>query len=251
MVGSRLLEIEAVAKNFGGIHALDGVSFGIAAGEVVALVGHNGAGKSVLVQILSGVFQPTSGSISIDGKRQVFSNPVTSRAVGIETIYQTLALADNLDAPSNFFLGRELRKPFGFLDKKAMASQTAAALAKLNPNFKDIERPVRGMSGGQRQAIAIARAIHFDVRLLIMDEPTAALGPHETQQVENLIRRLKGQGIAVLLVSHDVRSVIDLADRIVVLKNGRKVGEVTAKAATEDSVVDMIVRGSAREAVTS
>jgi D-xylose transport system ATP-binding protein len=251
MAGSHLLELEAIAKNFGGVHALDNVSFGIAAGEVVALVGHNGAGKSVLVQILSGVFQPTSGDISIDGKRQALNSPVAARAVGIETIYQSLALADNLDAPSNFFLGRELRKPFGFLDKKAMTRQAAEALAKLNPNFTDIERPVRDMSGGQRQAIAIARAIHFNVRLLIMDEPTAALGPHETKQVEDLIRKLKGQGIAILLVSHDVRSVIDLADRIVVLKNGRKVGEVASGAATEDSVVDMIVRGSAREAMAS
>jgi D-xylose transport system ATP-binding protein len=251
MAGPRLLELQAIAKNFGGVHALAGVSLGIAPGEVVALVGHNGAGKSVLVQILSGVFQPTSGEIFIDGKRQVLPNPVTARALGIETIYQTLALADNLDAPSNFFLGRELRKSFGFLDKKVMAQQTAVALARLNPNFKDIERPVRDMSGGQRQAIAIARASHFDVRLLIMDEPTAALGPHETEQVENLIRNLKGRGIAILLVSHDVRSVIDLADRIVILKNGSKVGEVDAASATEDSVVDMIVRGSARETPAS
>jgi D-xylose transport system ATP-binding protein len=248
MAGPYLLELRAITKNFGGVHALEGVSFGIKAGEVVALVGHNGAGKSVLVQILSGVFQPTGGEIVIDRQQKALANPVEARAIGIETIYQTLALADNLDAPSNFFLGRELRKALGFLDKKAMSRQAAAALAKLNPNFTDIERPVRDMSGGQRQAIAIARAIHFNVRLLIMDEPTAALGPHETEQVEDLIRRLKGQGIAILLVSHDVRSVIDLADRIVVLKNGRKVGEVSAGAATEDSVVDMIVRGAAREA---
>ncbi len=242
-----LLELQAITKHFGGVHALDGVNFGIAPGEVVALVGHNGAGKSVLVQILSGVFQPTSGDILIGGKRQVLTSPVAARAIGIETIYQTLALADNLDAPSNFFLGRELRKAFGFLDKKAMAEQAAAALAKLNPNFTNIERPVRDMSGGQRQAIAIARAIHFNVRLLIMDEPTAALGPYETEQVENLVRSLKGRGIAILLVSHDVRSVIDLANRIVVMKNGRKIGDVTASSATEDSIVDMIVRGKARD----
>lgn len=246
-----LVELRDIAKNFGGVHALAGVSFGVAPGEVVALVGHNGAGKSVLVQILSGVFQPTSGDIIVNGHKQIILDPVAARAVGIETIYQTLALADNLDAPSNFFLGRELRKGLGFLDKKAMGQQAASALAKLNPNFTNIERPVREMSGGQRQAIAIARAIHFNVRLLIMDEPTAALGPHETTQVEELIRGLKGRGVAILLVSHDVRSVIDLADRIVVLKNGSKVGEVDARTATEDSVVDMIVRGSAREAVAS
>jgi D-xylose transport system ATP-binding protein len=243
-----LLELQAIAKNFGGVHALDDVSFGIASGEVVALVGHNGAGKSVLVQILSGVFPASSGDVFIDGKRSGFPSPMAARAAGIETIYQTLALADNLDAPANFFLGRELKKAFGFLDKKTMAQQASAALTKLNPNFTNVERPVRDMSGGQRQAIAIARAIHFDVRLLIMDEPTAALGPHETAQVEDLIRKLKGRGIAVLLVSHDVRSVIDLADRIIVMKNGRKVGEVNAASATEDSIVDMIVRGKARDA---
>lgn len=248
MADAPLLELRAIAKNFGGVHALGGVSFSVNAGEVVALLGHNGAGKSVLVQILSGVFPPSRGDILIDGAALSLSSPLAARAAGIETIYQNLALADNLDAPSNFFLGRELRKALGFLDKKAMAAQTAAALKRLNPNFTNIERPVREMSGGQRQAIAIARAIHFNVRLLIMDEPTAALGPHETKQVEDLIRRLKQQGIAILLVSHDVRSVIDLADRIVVLKNGHKVGEMNAAAATEDAVVDMIVRGAAREA---
>jgi D-xylose transport system ATP-binding protein len=246
MPDGHLLELRGIAKSFGGVRALAGVSFSIGHGEVVALVGHNGAGKSVLVQILSGVFQPTSGTLAVEGREQTFANPVAARAAGIETIYQTLALADNLDAPSNFFLGRELRKSFGFLDKKAMAEQARAALAKLNPNFIDIERPVRAMSGGQRQAIAIARAVHFNARLIIMDEPTAALGPEETTQVEELIRRLKAQGIAILLVSHDVRGVLGLADRIVVLKNGEKVGEVAAQGASEDMIVDMIVRGTAR-----
>jgi D-xylose transport system ATP-binding protein len=226
------------------VHALAGVDLEIAAGEVVALVGHNGAGKSVLVQILSGVFAPTQGTITVNGQNVQLATPSAARALGIETIYQNLALADNLDAPSNFFLGRELRRSFGFLDKREMVKQARAAVVKLNPSFTDIERPVREMSGGQRQAIAIARAVHFNVRLLIMDEPTAALGPHETAQVEDLIKRLKDQGIAVLLVSHDVRSVLNLADRIVVLKNGKKAGEVSAAGATEDSIVDMIVRGA-------
>ncbi len=244
MITEPLVAVQGIAKNFGGVHALVSVDLSIATGEVVALVGHNGAGKSVLVQILSGVFQPTQGTIRINGQDVNLPNPIAARHHGIETIYQTLALADNLDAPSNFFLGREIRKAFGFLDKKAMLQQAAEAVERLNPNFTDIERPVREMSGGQRQAIAIARAIHFNVRLLIMDEPTAALGPHETAQVEDLIRRLKGQGIAILLVSHDVRSVINLAGRICVLKNGHLVGEVNAANATEDSVVDMIVRGT-------
>lgn len=238
-----LVEMTGVTKQFGGVRALKGVDLSIGRGEVVALVGHNGAGKSVLVQILSGVFPPSSGEIIVEGRPVTFHSPSDARRYGIETIYQTLALADNLDAPGNFFLGRELRTRFGFLDKKRMTREAALALADLNPNFTDIERPVRQMSGGQRQAIAIARAIHFQVRLLIMDEPTAALGPQETAQVGALIRRLRDQGIGILLVSHDVRDVIRLADRIVVLKNGELVGSADAATTDEDTIVDMIIRG--------
>jgi D-xylose transport system ATP-binding protein len=244
-----LVSLTGITKHFGGVHALKGVDLSIAKGEVVALVGHNGAGKSVLVQILSGVFQPSSGEIVVDGHPVVFQSPSDARRYGIETIYQTLALADNLDAPGNFFLGRELRTGFGFLDKRRMTREAAHALADLNPNFIDIERPVREMSGGQRQAIAIARAIHFQVRVLIMDEPTAALGPQETAQVGTLIRRLRDQGIGILLVSHDVRDVIRLADRIVVLKNGELVGSADAATTDEDTIIDMIIRGR-REPVT-
>ena len=243
MTDGALVNLVGITKQFGGVRALKGVDLAINRGEVVALVGHNGAGKSVLAQILSGVFPPSSGEIRIEGKPVSFAAPTDARAYAIETIYQTLALADNLDAPANFFLGRELRTRFGFLDKKKMAAEAAQALHGLNPNFTDIERPVRQMSGGQRQAIAIARAIHFQVQLLIMDEPTAALGPHETAQVGALIQRLRDQGIGILLISHDVRDVIRLADRIVVLKNGELVGSLMAKDTHEDEVVDMIIRG--------
>lgn len=243
MADGSLVNLAGITKQFGGVRALKGVDLSINRGEVVALVGHNGAGKSVLVQILSGVFPPSSGEIKVDGKAVSFSSPTDARRYAIETIYQTLALADNLDAPANFFLGRELRTRFGFLDKKKMAQEAAQALHDLNPNFTNIERPVRQMSGGQRQAIAIARAIHFQVQFLIMDEPTAALGPHETTQVGALIQRLRDQGIGILLVSHDVRDVIRLADRIVVLKNGELVGSLVAKDTNEDEVVDMIIRG--------
>lgn len=243
MADGSLVNLVGITKQFGGVRALKGVDLSINRGEVVALVGHNGAGKSVLVQILSGVFPPSSGEIKVDGKAVSFSSPTDARRYAIETIYQTLALADNLDAPANFFLGRELRTRFGFLDKKKMAQEAAQALHDLNPNFTNIERPVRQMSGGQRQAIAIARAIHFQVQFLIMDEPTAALGPHETTQVGALIQRLRDQGIGILLVSHDVRDVIRLADRIVVLKNGELVGSLVAKDTNEDEVVDMIIRG--------
>lgn len=243
MDGPTRVDLVGVSKRFGGVHAVRGVDISIVAGEVVALVGHNGAGKSVLVQIMSGVFQPTEGVVQVDGQSVHLHSPTDARRYGIETIYQTLALADNLDAPANFYLGRELRTRLGFLDKRRMSREAAQALADLNPNFTDIERPVRQMSGGQRQAIAIARAIHFQARLLIMDEPTAALGPHETAQVGALVQRLRDQGLGILLVSHDVRDVIRLADRIVVLKSGAVVGNVRSAETDEDEIVDMIVRG--------
>jgi D-xylose transport system ATP-binding protein len=242
-----VVELVEVVKNFGGIRALKGVSLSIFPGEVVALVGHNGAGKSVLVQIVSGVFAADEGSIRVGGQLVHFRSPADARNAAIETIYQNLALADNLDAPANFFLGRELRKAFGFLDKKRMAEVTASALAALNPEFIEIERPVRQMSGGQRQAIAIARAVHFKAKCLIMDEPTAALGPHETEQVSELVLRLRDKGIGILVVSHDVRDVLRLADRIAVLRRGTLVGIVDALDANEDVIVDMIIRGHSTE----
>jgi D-xylose transport system ATP-binding protein len=243
MAGRPLIELTGIEKRFGGVHALKGVDVSVAAGEVVALVGHNGAGKSVLVQIVSGVFQPSAGAIRVRGTPVTFASPTEARLHGIETIFQTLALADNLDAPANFFLGRELRTRFGFLDTPRMRAEAAQALKVLNPEMTDIERPVRQMSGGQRQAIAIGRAIHFDVKLLVMDEPTAALGPSETAQVATLIQRLRDKGIGILLISHDVRDVMRLADRIVVMKGGEIAGQLNARQTTEDAVVDLIVRG--------
>jgi ABC-type sugar transport system ATPase subunit len=241
-----IVELLNIVKSFGGIHALKGVSLSIFPGEVVALVGHNGAGKSVFVQIVSGVFAADEGSIRVGGELVHFRSPADARNASIETIYQNLALADNLDAPANFFLGRELHRAFGFLDKKRMADVTASALTALNPEFTEIERPVRQMSGGQRQAIAIARAVHFKAKCLIMDEPTAALGPHETAQVGELILRLRDKGLGILVVSHDVRDVIRLADRIAVLKSGLLVGIVGASDANEDTIVDMIIRGHSK-----
>jgi D-xylose transport system ATP-binding protein len=238
-----LIRLTGIEKTFGGITALKGVNLTVAAGEVVALVGHNGAGKSVLVQIISGVFGPSAGRIEVAGRETTFATPADARRHGIETIFQTLALADNLDAPANFFLGRELRTRFGFLDKARMTEAARASLKAINPRMTDLERPVREMSGGQRQAIAIARAIHFDVKLLVMDEPTAALGPHETAEVGALIERLRARGIGILLISHDVRDVLRLADRIIVLKSGEVAGALDARTASEDDVIDMIVRG--------
>jgi len=245
-VTAPIIELVDIAKSFGGIRALKGVSLSIFPGEVMALVGHNGAGKSVLVQIISGVFSADKGTMLVAGQPVQFRNPADARDAAIETIYQTLALADNLDATANFFLGRELRKAFGFLDTRRMKDVAARALQALNPEFIDIERPVRQMSGGQRQAIAIARAVHFNARCLIMDEPTAALGPRETAEVGELILRLRQKGLGILLVSHDVRDVIRLANRIAVMKSGQLVGVVDAEGANEDSIVNMIIRGSAK-----
>ncbi|HRD74444.1 MAG TPA: ATP-binding cassette domain-containing protein [Hyphomicrobiaceae bacterium] len=238
-----LVRLTGITKSFGGVRALRGVDLAVAAGEVVALVGHNGAGKSVLVQIVSGVFAPSSGRLEVAGREIALASPNDARRHGIETIFQTLALADNLDGPANFFLGRELTTRLGFLDKRRMAGEARQALLSLNPQMTDIERPVSQMSGGQRQAIAIARAIHFDVKLLVMDEPTAALGPHETAEVGALIARLRTKGIGILLISHDIRDVMRLADRIVVMKSGEIVGTLDVKATSEDEVVDLIIRG--------
>ena len=193
-------------------------------GEVVGLVGHNGAGKSTLIKVLSGAYKRDSGEIHIDGKQATINNPRDAKAYGIETIYQTLALADNVDAAANLFLGRELLTPWGTLDDVAMEAEARKVMGRLNPNFQRFKEPVKALSGGQRQSVAIARAIHFNARILIMDEPTAALGPQETAQVGELIKQLKADGIGIFLISHDIHDVFDLADRIVVMKNGQIVG---------------------------
>ena len=175
-----LVEMRDIHISFGGIHAVDHVSVDLKPGEVVGLLGHNGAGKSTLIKILSGAYQADGGEIYINGEKAEIHNPRDARRYNIETIYQTLALADNLDAASNLFLGRELVTPLGFVDDDAMEAETRKIMGKLNPNFKKFAEPVSALSGGQRQSVAIARAVYFDAKILIMDEPTAALGPHET-----------------------------------------------------------------------
>ena len=182
-----LVEMRGMAISFGGVRAVDDVSLDLYRGEVVGLLGHNGAGKSTLIKMLSGAYQPDAGEIRIEGRPAAIRSPRDARRHGIETIYQTLALAENLDAAANLFLGRELLHPWGTLDDVAMEVETRKVMARLNPHFAKFKEPVRALSGGQRQAVAIARAIHFNARVLIMDEPTAALGPQETQQVAELI----------------------------------------------------------------
>ena len=228
---------------FGGVHAVDGVSLELRPGEVLGLVGGNGAGKSTLIRTLSGAHRADSGQILIDGQPRVISNPRDAKALNIECIYQTLALADNISAPGNVFLGREVTTPWGSIDDGAMEDATRKVMGRLNPNFTRFATAVMLLSGGQRQAVAIARAVHFNARILIMDEPTAALGPAETAQVRDLIRQLKKEGLGIFLISHDIHDVYDLADRIAVMYHGRLVGTVNKDDVTPDDVLSMIILG--------
>jgi D-xylose transport system ATP-binding protein len=238
-----LVEMRHISIHFGGIKAVDDVSVTLHPGEVVGLLGHNGAGKSTLIKILSGAYQADGGEIRIRGEPVDIRTPRDAKACGIETIYQTLALAENIDAPGNLFLGRERLTRWGTLDDDAMEMAARKALLELNPNFKRFKEPVRNLSGGQRQSVAIARALHFNAQILIMDEPTAALGPQETRQVADLILRLKAKGIGIFLISHDIHDVFDLADRVSVMKNGRLVGTCRTADVTKDQVLGMIIMG--------
>jgi D-xylose transport system ATP-binding protein len=242
-VSAPLVEMRDISIAFGGIKAVDGVSVDLHAGEVVALLGHNGAGKSTLIKILSGAYPADAGEIRVRGQQARIASPRDAKTYGIETIYQTLALADNVDAAANVFLGREIVTRWGTLDDAAMESQTRKVMARLNPHFRRFKEPVRALSGGQRQSVAIARAIYFDAKILIMDEPTAALGPAETKQVGELVLELKRQGIGIFLISHDIHDVFDLADRVCVIKHGRLVGTARVEDVTKDEVLGMIILG--------
>ena len=238
-----LVEMREIHKRFGGVHAVQGVSIDLMPGEVVGVLGHNGAGKTVLMKALSGAIPCDEGDILINGRKVEIRRPRDARGHGIETIYQTLALSDNLDAPANLFLGREIMTPYRTLDDGAMENEARKVIQRLNPNFTNIKDPVRNMSGGQRQSVAIARAIYFNAKILIMDEPTAALGPHETAMVAELIKQLKSEGIGIFLISHDLHDVFDLADRVSVIKNGKLVGTQQTSQVTKDEVLGMIILG--------
>jgi D-xylose transport system ATP-binding protein len=238
-----LVEMRDIRVAFGGLHAVDGVSIDLHRGEVVALVGGNGAGKSTLMHTLSGAHPADSGQILVNGEPVTIHTPRDAQKAGVETIYQKLALAENIDAAGNVFLGRELRTRTGALDDSAMASATQKVVGRLNKWFTNLKTPVRSLSGGQRQSVAIARAIHFDARILIMDEPTAALGPAETDQVRDLVTQLKAEGIGIFLISHDIHDVFDLADRISVMLQGKLVGTVNKNDVTKDEVLAMIIMG--------
>ena len=245
-----IAEMRDIRVAYGGVHAVDGVSIDLHAGEVIGLVGGNGAGKSTLMKALSGAHPPDSGEILIGGKAVSISNPRDAKLHHIETIYQQLALADNIDAPGNVFLGREMTTAWGTMDDGAMEDATRRVMGRLNPNFKRFAHPVRSLSGGQRQAVAIARAVHFNATILIMDEPTAALGPAETAQVRDLIRQLKNEGIGIFLISHDIHDVFDLSDRISVMYHGRLVGTMNKDDVTADEVLGMIILGKPPGEVT-
>ena len=241
--GTPLVELKDISIAFGGIKAVDRVSVDLYPGEVVGLLGHNGAGKSTLIKCLSGAYKADSGDVYINGEKVVINNPRDARAHNIETIYQTLALADNLDAASNLFLGREIVGPGGFLDDSKMEAETRKIMGRLNPNFTKFAEPVSALSGGQRQSVAIARAVYFDAKILIMDEPTAALGPQESEMVAELIQELKKQGLGIFLIEHDIHNVMKLCDRASVMKNGQLVGTERVADVTEDDILSMIILG--------
>ncbi len=239
-----ILETRGLTKHYGGVHALTDANFTLQRGEHVAIMGDNGAGKSTFVRQITGVEMPTRGQIVFDGMEHTFNSPIEAREAGIETVFQTLALADDLDVPSNLFLGREKIRfnlgPFSILDKKVMREATMAALVKTGVKIPNLMNTIRNMSGGQRQCVAIARTAAFKSKLVIMDEPTAALGVQETAQVENIIRTLKEAGEPLILVSHNMRQVFDLVDRIVVFRRGRIVANLNRDETDGQDIVAYI-----------
>jgi len=236
-----LVRVEHLRKEFGAVVAVDGMTLDADGGEVVALVGDNGAGKSTVVNCLAGVYPPTSGRILLDGATVQFPHPLEARRQGIEAVFQDLALADLQPVYMNMFLGRELvRGPLRRLDRETMSAETQRLLDDLDVRIDSPRKTIRDLSGGQRQAVAIARAVHWAQRLVLMDEPTASLGVAETQRVEELIRRLRDRGTAILLISHSLDQVFGLADRICVLRRGKQVGIRTAAQTTGEEIVAMI-----------
>jgi len=244
-MASLLLRVENLSKRFGGVHAVKNASFDLHEGEVLGLVGDNGAGKSTLIKMISGVLQPTSGKLYWKGEEAALSSVSGARNLGIETIYQDLALADNLGIAANVFLGREpARRALGFipvLDRKLMDQRAEDVLARLQLRLGSMHTPVWSLSGGQRQSVAIGRAIFWDAELLIMDEPTAALGVYERATVLKLIKQLKKQGITIILISHNLYDIFKTTDQIAVMQRGRIVGRLETASTTEDEVIHMMI----------
>jgi simple sugar transport system ATP-binding protein len=237
-----LLDVRSVSKNFGAIRAVNDISFSVDSGEVVGLMGDNGAGKSTMVKLIAGNFPPTEGEVSVEGQVCHFHKPIEARAKGIEVVYQDLALADNLTAAQNVFLGRELKKgpwPFRILNKQAMIDRSSKLFAELKSETRPRDL-VRKMSGGQRQAVAIARTRLSNAKLVLMDEPTAAISVRQVAEVLDLIRRLKAQGVSVMLISHRMPDVFAVADRIIVMRRGGKVADKRTADTSPEEITGLI-----------
>ena len=245
---NKVLEVKSVSKKFGGVQALDNVSIHLNEGEVLALAGDNGAGKSTLIKVVSGVYHPDDGDIIFNNENIQLDNPRFAREKGIETIYQDLALADNLNVGANIFLGREpITKKMGIpvIDRELMLSESKKVLKNLEINIPEtsLEEPVGKLSGGQRQAVAIGRALYWNAKLLIMDEPTAALGVPEQRNVMDLIKKLKEKNVSIIFISHNLTDIFQASDRIVVLRRGIKAGEKLIKETNSDEIVKLMVQG--------
>ncbi len=243
---SPIVEMQEICKRFGGVQALDHAGLALRTGEVHALVGDNAAGKSTLIKILAGAVPMDRGSILFEGRPVEIREPRDAKALGIETVYQDLALADNLDVPANIFLGRELRRRGPrrfFLDLRRMEAEARALLDRLRIRIPDVRQRVQSLSGGQRQSVAIARCMCFNARVVILDEPTAALGVAETAKVHELVRDLRGHGLAVLMISHNLNHVFGVSDRITVMKAGRTVGSRVVAETTQEEVLRLILQG--------
>ena len=243
-----LVEMRGISRAFGGVAALQNVDLAVNRNEVVALLGDNGAGKSTLIKILAGALAADTGDILLDGRAASIASPRDAKDLGIETVYQDLALCDNLDVPTNLFLGRELMRPvlgplLSIFDRRRMARETRDLLGRLKIELGSLQTPVRSLSGGQRQSIAIAKSVYFNAKLIIMDEPTAALGVRQTEKVLALVRELKQSGLAIVYISHILEDVFRVADRMIVLKNGRKVGERLTAGTSRDEIVRMMITG--------
>jgi simple sugar transport system ATP-binding protein len=244
--GAPILRARGIVKRFGHVEALRGVDFDAHAGEITALIGDNGAGKSTLVKILSGVYAPTSGGLAVDGRPVSFSSPADAHALGIETVYQDLSVCPDLSPSANMFMGREALRPgllgrLGFLDNAFMRQASAVAFGRLKVALRDMDAPIASLSGGQRQSVAICRAAMWAKRVVFMDEPTAALGVVQTARTLDLVRRIRDTGVAVVLISHNMRDVIEVADTVEVLRLGRRIASMPNRGPGRDlSVADLV-----------
>ena len=240
-----MLEVRSLTKRFGGLVAVDHMDMQVHPGEVVGLLGDNGAGKSTLIKMVSGVYHPDEGRIFFQSKEVKMGSPMDALELGIETLYQDLALAENLDAYSNIFLGREKTRPFlgliQVLDHDSMREESKKVLKRLEIEIPSLENQIKTLSGGQRQAVAIGRSIYWNAKLLIMDEPTAALGVHEQRKVLDLVRLLRSQNIPIIIISHQLYDIFSVTDRLVIMRRGKKVAERLTKDTTPDEVVGLII----------